>query len=231
MRCGCAGRLIAFEGIDGAGKSTLAGEVAEELRRAGSRVLITQRYLIPEITALWHRLVELDAVDQGNAAVLAAADYFTGLERGVRPALEASEVVLADRYFYSHLAHFGARGVPPGRLRRLFRGAREADLVFYLSLPVPAALDRLRAGSKPDFWEAGLDHGPGVRIGRAYRRYRSQPPDRESIVRRFHDYQQRVATLFPGLLPARRTHQLDGELPTAELTQSCLRILRATFGG
>ena len=118
------GRLVAIEGIDGAGKSTLVRALAVALRRRGCSV--ARRH---------------EPADAGLGAMAQAASvrdpwtggvYFTvdrHLARGaVARALSTHDVVLTDRSFYSTLAYQG-HALPPGDRRRLERLQREATIV------------------------------------------------------------------------------------------------------
>jgi dTMP kinase len=136
--------LIAVEGIDGCGKTTLVARLAAELRDRGRTVVVVRRYMLDEITALWWRLVDLDLVDQRGTAQLAAADYATGLQRIIVPALDAGSVVIADKYAYSHRVYFTLRGMGPAELDALFSNMLEPDHVLWPRMDAPAALERLR---------------------------------------------------------------------------------------
>jgi dTMP kinase len=109
------GLLIAFCGIDGSGKSTQLRRLAASLGEAGYDVLRTRQ---PTDTYRANPLVR-QYLDTGqNAfggvglALLAAADRQYHLETVVRPAMERGATILCDRYVYSSIAYFAARGVP-----------------------------------------------------------------------------------------------------------------------
>jgi thymidylate kinase len=215
--------LIAVEGIDGAGKTTLVRGLARHFEASGRPVLSLRRFMIPEITELWWRLVEAHEVDQRATATLAAADYRLGLTRCIGPALDENRIVLADKYVYSHLVFFALRGVERHGLDALFARALVPDHVLYVSLPASLALDRLRAtDGKPDLLEAGLDHRLGLTIGVAFERYGlgGAPADlRES---HFLEQQARAEELFGEVLPREVTHVVDGDRTREELLAACV---------
>ncbi len=108
------GRLVAIEGLDGAGKRTLAEGLAAELRSRGASVagLAFPRYgadVHAELTrdALYGRMGDLAASVYGMATLFAldrraAAD-------DLRAATAAHDVVLCDRYVASNAAYGAAR--------------------------------------------------------------------------------------------------------------------------
>ena len=103
------GLFIAFEGGDGAGKSTQVGLLAEALRAAGREVVTTRQ---PGGTALGSQLRDLvlhgSAMAARAEALIFAADKAQHVAEVVRPALERGEVVVTDRYTDSSVAYQGA---------------------------------------------------------------------------------------------------------------------------
>lgn len=102
--------FITFEGIDGAGKSTQARLLADRLRAAGRDVVLTREpggsTGAEEIRAL------LVSGDPGRWSADTEILLFTAarrdhVERTIRPALEAGQVVLCDRYVDSTRAYQG----------------------------------------------------------------------------------------------------------------------------
>lgn len=101
------GLYVALEGIDGSGKSSLMGSLAEGLERLGLEVV---RVAEPRGTQLGARLAaigfeyinDLDDFVHSMILLAARADLHA---RVVRPALERRAVVLSDRTFYSMLAY------------------------------------------------------------------------------------------------------------------------------
>lgn len=215
--------LIAAEGIDGAGKTTLLDNLAQALEARGRRTTRVRRFMIPEITDVWWRLVEADAVDQRGTAILAAADYELGVRRMIRPAIADGAVVLADKYIYSHFVYFERRGLRRGELEAMFGDLLVPDLVLYLTLPVATSLERLRRmGSKPDLLEAGLDHRLGISIGEAFRRYGLDGAPLELRESHYVEDHVRDEELFSQVLPGAVTHTLDGRLSREEIAAAAL---------
>ncbi|MCI4349502.1 MAG: dTMP kinase [Thermoplasmata archaeon] len=162
------GQLVALEGIDGAGKSTLARAIAKALRARGRTVVRTAEPADPE---LGRKGAAITARDPWQAALWFTLDRAIARER-IERALERAEVVLQDRSFYSTLAYQGS-ALPPTVRRRLERlertVAREPDLVVLVDLDPGLALARLRGRRST----ASLLERPAVlrRAHRAYRRY------------------------------------------------------------
>ena len=109
------GRFIAIEGGDGSGKGTLIAALVPMLREAGCDVLATREPGgTPEGLALRHLLLPVEASWETWAELLLmAAARVQHVERVIRPALAAGQVVVSDRFVGSTIAYQGAgRGLP-----------------------------------------------------------------------------------------------------------------------
>ena len=106
-----AGVLLAFEGGEGAGKSTQARLLADALRADGHDVVLTHQ---PGASAVGQRLREIlldprtGALSPRTETLLYGADKAEHLAQVVRPALARGAVVITDRYVDSTLAYQGA---------------------------------------------------------------------------------------------------------------------------
>jgi dTMP kinase len=149
---GQPGTLIAFEGVEGAGKSTQLDLLRCELERRGREVVVTRE---PGGTPAGERVREV-LLDPGvelhprAEALLFAAARAELVERVIRPALERGAVVLCDRYLDSSLAYQGS-GRRLGRaavaeVNRFATGGLLADLVVLLDLDPADGLARRRGG-------------------------------------------------------------------------------------
>lgn len=102
-----ADRYIAFEGIEGAGKSTVARKVADHLNDSGRDAIFVRE---PGGTEVGERVREILLGDGEAPAPLAEAALFAAsraelIHTVVRPALEAGKWVVTDRSAYSSLAY------------------------------------------------------------------------------------------------------------------------------
>ncbi|HEX9814600.1 MAG TPA: dTMP kinase [Myxococcota bacterium] len=107
-----ARRLIAFEGLDGSGKSTQLERLAARLRAAGCDIVKTHE---PTGLPSGQRIREM-ARSGKPLAPEAELRWFVEDRRAhvaevIAPALRAGQVVLTDRYYLSTVAYQGARGL------------------------------------------------------------------------------------------------------------------------
>lgn len=141
------GRLIAFEGLDGCGKSTQLGLLADRLAAAGHDVLRTHEPTDGEtgqrIRAM-ARSGETIAPEQELAwFVEDRTEHVTSV---VEPALARGQLVLTDRYTLSSVAYQGARGLP---WREILADGEarfpHPDLALVFTVPAQLGLDRVQA--------------------------------------------------------------------------------------
>jgi dTMP kinase len=149
-----AGVFITLEGIEGAGKSTIARTLQAEAERRGVSVLLTRE---PGGTPLAESLRELllrrgsELLNPNAETLLMFAARAVHLDNAVRPALAAGRWVICDRFTDASFAYQGGgRGVDEGLLGRL-AAAVHADVwpIRTLLLDVPVALGLQRARSRP----------------------------------------------------------------------------------
>jgi dTMP kinase len=170
-RPGGRGVFIAFEGGEGAGKSTQVRRLLEWLTGEGLAVRATRE---PGGTPAGEAIrgIVLDhahaALSVRAEALLYAADRAQHVHDVVRPALDAGEVVITDRFIDSSLAYQGAgRAIPLDDIRMLSRWATEAlqpQLTVLLDLPPEEGLARARGRAVADRLEAeSLDFHERVR--------------------------------------------------------------------
>lgn len=169
------GKLLAVEGIDGAGKRTQV----ELLDRAlDERGIVHFDLSFPRYESFFGHAVarylsgefgRLDQVDPHLSALLYAGDRLEA-KAEIDAALVSGHLLLADRYIASNLAHQGSR-VAPGRraefldwVRRLeyeiFALPKE-DLIIYLRVPAAESTRRTAARGQRiahDIQESDLHH-------------------------------------------------------------------------
>jgi len=175
------GLLIVFEGIDGSGKTTQARSLVRRLRRRGRKAVFFRE----PTRGKWGRAIKRMAVRADSLTPNEELDLFVkdrreNVEKNLGPALAAGKTVVLDRYYFSTIAYQGAKGIDPGRIRRLNESfAVPPDLVIFLDVDASAGLGRIGG-----------------------RKTRDELFERE-------DYLVRVARIFRGLEGPRFVH-IDG---------------------
>ena len=143
-----SGRLFAFEGLDGSGKSTQMHLLVATLRDLGYDVVATRE---PTDGKYGRRLRQLltsrEQCSPDEELRLFVEDRRDHVETLIKPALASGKVVLTDRYYLSTAAYQGVLGHDPETILReneVF--APLPDLVFFLQIPVATGIARITGG-------------------------------------------------------------------------------------
>ncbi|MBE0591242.1 MAG: dTMP kinase [Gemmatimonadales bacterium] len=167
--------FIAVEGPEGAGKTTLVGQLAERARADGLAVLVARepggtatadaaRALVLDPTFDWSAPAELFLMLTARAELVSTV---------LRPALAAGTVVICDRYDLSTRAYqVAGRGLPEEAVlaaNRLATGGLQPDLTFVLDIAPDEGRRRQAAqGKEPDRMERA-DPAMHDRVAAAFR--------------------------------------------------------------
>ena len=165
------GLLIAIEGIDGSGKSSLALALKGHLEGRGLPVVLTKEPTDGE----WGRrikslpLVGEERMEKGEEPSslfslhpsppleelrLFVEDRKEHVRQVIRPALEAGKVVITDRYYLSTIAYQGALGIDTEEIRRVNEEfAPRPDLVLLLTLSPEMGMARIKENRRLDRFE------------------------------------------------------------------------------
>ena len=154
------GKLVIVEGIDGSGKSTQLGLLAQWLRSEGHLVIFSEWNSSPIVRATTSRGKKRQLLTPLTFSLIHATDFSDRVERDIVPALKAGAIVLADRYVYTAFARDVTRGVDRQWVRSLYRFAVRPTLAVYYRVPLEVALYRILSGRpKLKWYEAGMDLG------------------------------------------------------------------------
>jgi len=161
------GFFIVLEGLDGAGKTTMALMLRDELSRAGIPVLYTYEPTDSEVVKAVKSTYN-DLRDAYIDALAFALDRLIHLKMKVKPFLEKGGVVISDRYYYSSVAYQSASGAPFEWVMEVNRFALKPDVAIYLDVDPTAGLSRKTAVSSrfPEFEQRDFLE----RVRRAYLR-------------------------------------------------------------
>ena len=178
------GRYIAFEGVEGAGKSTVVARVAQHFEDRGATVVLVRE---PGGTEVGEHIREIllggehQPSARAEAALFAAARAQLIIEK-VTPALEKGSWVLTDRSAYSSLAYQAVgRGLDLEEIRQLndiALGGVWPDTVVLLRLEAEAGLSRQAVGDRIGD-EPGAFH---ARVAAAFDMLAAREPDRFVVV-------------------------------------------------
>jgi dTMP kinase len=205
------GRLIVFEGLDGAGTTTQSQILAEKLRAKGRTVWLAHQPsegmvggLLRQVLAGRGATLNADGkaapLEERVMALLFAADRLDQINSQIEPRLARGEDVILDRYVLSSLAYQGTT-VSHDYIQQMNRYALKPDITLFLYVPANVALERVRSR------------------GAKLERYETAP--QMQLVER--EYLRLVGTLASVV-------SIDGTRPIAEVAELCHAALVQQLG-
>lgn len=141
------GLLVAFEGVDGCGKTTQANMARQRLESLGYEALYLRE---PTSGPFGQKLRELmvagrDSVTPMQEFELFLKDREQDVRENIRPALDRGAVVCIDRYYISSMAYQGALGLDPEFIRiENEKIAPPPDLILHFRISVEESVDRIK---------------------------------------------------------------------------------------
>jgi dTMP kinase len=196
------GRLIAFEGIDGCGKSTQVEALAARLTADEMDCTLTRE---PTNGKMGTRIREMlrsgEVVPPSEELRWFMEDRAEHVETVIEPALAAGHWVLTDRYYLSTVAYQSAHGLDAKQiLQDSERAFPIPDLALLFEIDAAAGLGRVSARGEPT------------------------DPAFERI-----DYQRAVAAEFAALdLPY--IERIDADRPEPVVAADVLQLMADRFG-
>jgi dTMP kinase len=202
------GKFISFEGVDGAGKSTHVGAVAQYLRDRGLHVVTTRE---PGGTPLGEKLRELllhEPMHLETEALLMFAARREHIAQVILPAIHRGDWVISDRFTDASFAYQGGgRQLALDKLQSLEQWVHadlQPDLTLLFDVPLEVARGRLSSGRTLDKFEQEKDD--------FFQRVR------DVYLMRAHSFASRIKVI-------------DSTLPVAEVSAQVEQCVAALFDG
>jgi dTMP kinase len=210
------GYFITFEGVEGSGKSTVAGAVLERFRKAGLECIMTRE---PGGTAISEKIREMlldpanTSIVPGTELLLYVASRAQVVGELIAPALERGTSVLCDRFMDASVAYQGwARGLGEdivSELNSFAVGEAVPDRTYLLDLEV----------------DDGFERGPDRREASGVRSRDRLELEKRAFHERVREGYLRIASREPG-----RVSVIDASLPLEKVIGAVLRNLRTLRG-
>ena len=211
------GVFITFEGTEGCGKSTQVRLLAERLTALGHRVRTPRE---PGGTPVGEEIRHTLKHSPNNHAMTAEAELLLMnasraqlVREVIRPALEAGEIVVCDRFYDSTTAYQGH--------------GRQLDLEA-----VRAIIEFAVGGTKPDL-TLFLQVPPEVSAARLQSRQSALPPVRDRIEEADQDFFERVAQGFSIIAAGepQRVKVIPGAQPAEAVSDAIWKQVQPLLAG
>jgi dTMP kinase len=153
------GKLIAFEGIHGCGKSTQIELLRTRLEDMGVPIIVTKEVAGTSVADNIKNIIfEISDDDPLTTMLLIAASRANRMKHIIFPALQEGITVITDRYKHSMIIeqHYG-HGVNRALVEDINRAAtrdKEADLTILIDTDVQTTNRRLRMRAEISYWDS-----------------------------------------------------------------------------
>ena len=179
--------FIVIEGLDGTGKTTQIGLLAEELSSRGIKTVTTAEPTSLPTGKLLRRVLsgETESSPWSTAALfLADRIQHNCAEDGILQSLKNGCTVISDRYYYSTFAYQGSETDLDWTMNMHYSCPliRRPDLVIFLTADVDVCLERINANRPADAIEIYENAEALSRTKSLFERVFDKIKDRENIV-------------------------------------------------
>ncbi len=151
------GKFITLEGIDGAGKSTHLGFLAEHLRALGKQVLTTREPGGTPLGEMLRDMVLSQSMHVETETLIMFASRREHIDKVIVPALDKGFWVISDRFTDATYAYQGGgRGISTERLKTLedwVQQGLQADLTLLFDVSTEVSQQRLAFNQSLDRFE------------------------------------------------------------------------------
>lgn len=165
------GKLIAFEGLDGSGKSSQSVLLRDWIGQS------RDTYLTEWNSSDWiHDIIKeskkKELLTPLTFSLIHATDFADRYEKFILPLLRIGYIVIADRYVYTAYARDKARGVDSSWIKKLYSFAVKPDITFYIRVKPEIAYARVKLQRRQiNLQESGHDIFPDLDQKSGFLRY------------------------------------------------------------
>lgn len=153
------GYLIALEGVEGAGKSTVMTKLQEYYELYNYEVLTTTWGSSKRFHKAIDKIKDNKEACPMVYALMYMADMMYRLKWEIIPALEENKIVICDRYCYTSKVRDKLRGINTEIDYIVYDEVPEPDVLFHCVSPLDVCFQRLKEEGGLSWYGSGMDIG------------------------------------------------------------------------
>ncbi len=144
-------KLIVFEGVNRAGKTTQAKLLFDFLIAQKMKVLYTKEPQESGTGAIAKELIRKKNYSPETIALTFAADTMNHIDAVIKPAREKYDFIISDRYYHSSYAYHPLMGCKQDWIHELHKFVLKPDITFILDIPVSEFKKRTQSDKTDPF--------------------------------------------------------------------------------
>lgn len=169
------GKLIIFEGTDGAGKTTLINKTINLLKEKYNEediLSLKQPTDLSRKTKLFQKMMysaNHEDIDYRAVQLLTMSDRIQHGFETIEPALKEGKIVVCDRYVYTSYVNMVARGYTKEKwFKNVSKHILKPDIKFLAYVKPSTAIKRIKA--RPEEKDKYLDEGLLAKVARLFKK-------------------------------------------------------------
>lgn len=169
------GKLIIFEGTDGAGKTTLINKTINLLKEKYNEediLSLKQPTDLSRKTKLFQKMMysaNHEDIDYRAVQLLTMSDRIQHGFETIEPALKEGKIVVCDRYVYTSYVNMVARGYTKEKwFKNVSKHILKPDIKFLAYVKPSEAIKRIKA--RPEEKDKYLDEGLLTKVARLFKK-------------------------------------------------------------
>lgn len=144
-------KLIVFEGVNRAGKTTQAKLLFDFLISQKMKVLYTKEPQEAGMGAIAKALIRKKDDSPQTIALTFAADTMNHIDAVIKPALQKYDFIICDRYYHSSYAYHPLMGCEPDWIHGLHKFVLKPDITYIIDIQLSEFKKRAQKGAPDPF--------------------------------------------------------------------------------
>lgn len=201
--------IIAFEGLDGSGKSSQAKELSRKLIDDGYNVILSPWRRGKGIVNFLKEMCTSEHCNARDGSLAFAAEYWTRWDEDKKYE-NSKDIIIYDRYIYTEIARGVARGINEEWMNLLYKNAIKPDITFFIQCNIEDLYNR-KKDAKISFFEAGIDslNEKNEKFNKTYIKYSNGEYENIFILERFCKFQEKQLKAYKELKDYKEFFKLD----------------------
>lgn len=220
--------LIVFEGISGAGKSTVINGLKSVFTNSmSSNWFETESYR--NIAGNIHKYIKMTP---NIYSLIYAMEYHARLIKIKEFIEEEKTYIFLHRYIFTPMTHDTVRGTDKKLLKYLYNNFFEPNIIFFMDVNPETAYERIIKFRKPSFYECGFDISFSNNLEKGKEVYNKEKINSQYLRESFLCFQSKIYKNYIDIFNGNeKVFLIDGKLNIKEQIETIQNKIKELLGG